>query len=1190
MNSVLSFFKSWISSNRQSAKITGDHNTVTQTNNIYVSDIGELQEILKGSPSAPKSIVSEQVPPSKISIDAADDDGTEEFQLISKYREIANDGEAGTSLRLLRGLKDDERFSGGVSAFRLRFNIGIVLQNIGQYEEAIAELKQAFDFCPEHPKAKAGIALADLLQGNDEDALRQAEILLSVEGDHVNFCASVAFSAAKRLKRNFDVERYELVDRSNADLMLARLDYLEAVQADLFEKELQEALSKDPDNHSLLLLWAHHFLKNANENRAFLLGGRTSEAFETNISKSASILVAELEKSLKHNPPNRHALPFDANNAAVALRLDGREVEAAHLLDRVTSSYPEIKPDLAQLRAALYLHQDQDAEALDLIKPMMDHPDLQIMAAEIEAQTGAADQALERINRALAATLPQELRLAALFVKARIGLVTSDRNAADEAIDELQSDFKKSSELALIKSIYARIFEVQPLEQVGRENESQERAEAQSDREIITELLNVEGKEFFELFQAANELANRGHFRESCDLLRDRVSWSRESPALQLLCDSCVRGGLATLASEINENLSQAVRNSPFGWKFGANTAFLSGEIVKAVPLTRKLFTENPKSLSALQWYIQSLARMNDESRIRRVVKGLVDFEMTGTVAEKQDYVNLLVFSRQINRSRSFAYRLFCEHQHDHRAWMALSASVLALGYRSSSEADLWSKSVEEHTAVEVLLPSGEKRKYIIEPDQHLAPLRSENISENHPIARAMLGLSENAEFEWPVKGQSGIAKIIQIKHKVLDAFHFVMHRFEERFPDANGFASVICDPTKSDGLDEILELLRQRALYGRQKVSEYQNGLQPLAVLGVALGLDTIDTFIGIHREAGGFVKVSTCRVEDQERASVLLKKARKTGIILDALSIYLLRRLDLADVVASEFGKIGITQHTHDVYANRLREVKTMGGYDENGKRVAGSMAFRDGKFVLAEMSEEEIQHKVDLHQNDFDWILEACEIIPSIAREDPPDEIIRLRNSPGGNFLDDLFACDGSGRILMSEDLSVRQIGEAFFGTEGFWIQALLFDLEKAKLVSAQKVVSASIHLLEAGEHALSLNSFRIRTAAEMLASAEITEQEFQTFCSVVGQVGANLESHIRVALEAIEGLWRDRAVASVKHRAISVILRNIIRHQGEYSATVIDAIEARIDHSDIREYIKNWKIGHFILHPSPDAKQN
>ncbi|WP_144055868.1 hypothetical protein [Octadecabacter arcticus] len=132
------------------------------------------------------------------------------------------------------------------------------------------------------------------------------------------------------------------------------------------------------------------------------------------------------------------------------------------------------------------------------------------------------------------------------------------------------------------------------------------------------------------------------------------------------------------MAKEIDVALSPQVKDSVFGWKFSSNVAYLSGEAANAVPPARKLFEDNPHSISALEWYSQALLRTNDRNRLKRIVAKLDDRPLTGTVGEKANYVKMLVFCGEVERARSYAYSLFCENQNDAQAWLALSASVLA--------------------------------------------------------------------------------------------------------------------------------------------------------------------------------------------------------------------------------------------------------------------------------------------------------------------------------------------------------------------------------------------------------------------------------------------------------------------------------------------------------------------------------
>ncbi|KKN01886.1 hypothetical protein LCGC14_1123190 [marine sediment metagenome] len=1061
MKLSFSSVKAWLGTksqhNTQSSKVTGDNNIVEQNINVYVTGIEDWKRnsLTLGLPIT--SAVSTQL---AIEAETGDANETDEIKRVIAYREIANGGDSNTALKLLEELKTDAKYQSGYVAFRLDFNIGVILQNIGEHEQASKRLRAAYTFCPKHPKAQSGLAFADLLDGNDEEALEKASALLSVEGDHLNICAIIALHASKRLERDFAVENFKLCDGKHADVIGARLEHLRIMRPDEYLSALEEAKKADPDNLNLASMWANAVLEDVKQNQAFLLGAKLSDDFERNVSKSARILKDELETALKQRPPNRLLLSSQANNAAVALRLAGKTKEASKLLDRTLEEHPELVDELGQVRAVLYLQEDRDIDAFELISPLVEHPALQVMASEIEAKMGDTKKALNRINTVLKLDMPEGLRLHALTSKARIGINSAERSAADEALEELAADYVKSPELVLLKSAYSRAFELRVAANEVEDLPVIMGIQSADEQELLTSLDGLGEWSFFELLQAADELFARGFYRESAELLRDKVSFKRESPALQTLCDACLRGSMGSLANAIRDSLSAEVKNSVFGWKFCANVGILTGENTKIVPLTRKLFEANPSSLGSLHWYVQSLLRANEKNRINRLVKSLNDDDLTGTVTERCEYTKLLVFCDEIERARSYAYRLFCENQNDHNSWMALSSSILAFGKPPTKTDELALDEVAADATFEVVTPDGSVRKYVLEQNKKLFPLRQENIALDHPIAKASVGCKQGDTFIWPLDQEDNKATVKSVKHKALEAFHFVIQRFEEKFPDANGFKSVKCDPSKEDGLDEIKAMLQQRSQYGQQKAKEYYEGSYPISILGHHLGLDAIDTFLGLKRECGFPAKVSSCEHSDQDAATATLKQARSDGILLDPLAVYLLRRLDVTEAIEKEFGKIGITQNTIDIFSTRTHEAERMGSYDESGNKRSAHMSSQNGQIILSEMSEDEINAKVKLVQSDLNWLQASCELIPAVARIDPPNEIIRFRNEKGGRFFDDLFACDGSNRILISDDLHLRQWGSGLFKTRSAWIQALLFHLEEAQHISTEKVVKATI----------------------------------------------------------------------------------------------------------------------------------
>lgn len=1176
LSSLLPSFWLKSRSNVQSANISGDNNTVEQ--HIHLSINSE------GAPNREwlnKALYESKF--QKTISDASDvneNSEQDEIKRIVEYRQIATDGDSETALKLLGNLQTEERYTSGYVAFRLHFNIGIIQENIGEVTAASESLRKAYSYAPDDKKAQTGLALAELNDGLHRQAFERARSLVEYEGDHQSLAVVIALYAAAKVGERFSIEDYKLRDPDNSDIIAANLEYIRVARSEYYSKSLDAAYEAHPRYNSVAVMWAQNVLDNAQQNQAFLLGAKVPEVFEKRLSKSADILRSDLEAALKRRPPNKLLLPSQANNAAVALRLSGNVSEAAKLLDKVLEVDPSLLSELAQIRAVLFLQEDRDYEAFKLVENIETVPELQVMASEIEAKMGRLKDALNRINETLKIALPDAVRSTALLTKARIAINSINRLAADEALEDLSAIEATSLELVLVRSAYSRAFELVEKTDGLQDFSGIDAERTESDRKLLESLVDADNWDFLNLIRAADELLARGYFRESADLLRGKVSFSKESSALQTLCEACIRGGLGTTAKEVLDQLSAEVKNSVFGWKFIANASYLHGEAAKAVPATRKLFDNNSNSISALERYIQSLLRVNDRTRIRRVVADLTDKNMVGTVDEKREYVNLLVFCGEIERARAYAYQLFCENRNDHRAWMALSSSVLAFGRPPGASDDLHLNEVGSDAAFEVTRSDGTRQTYIIESNKELFLLRDDNIAMDHPIAIATIGRREGEVFSWPF-GKGEQVTIAAIKHKVLDAFHHILSRFEEQFPNAAGFKSVSIAPDQEDGLEEMKAHLQRRAEYSQQKATEYQEGSYPLPILGFHLGIDPIDAFLGLKRECNVAPKVSSCLQTDQDNAIASLKAATKVGVIADPVACYLLRRLNIEKSVEQEFGRIGITQNTIDIFAQRLQEAEQTSYFEDmDGTKYTSTIAIHGGRLVISDTTEEDVRGRVELLRSDLRWLKEDCDLLPTIASTDPADEIIRFRNRDGGRFFDDIFAADGSGRLLLSDDLHLRQWAEGLFGVQSVWIQSMLFHLEEVGQIDTATVVKSTIHLSGVGEEALSVTTGRLVAAFDMLSSGDLSYPDLELFCSLIGQAGAEMRSHVLVAASAILEIWSRNPKVVNREKATSMILQKLLRHQTTSYKPLLQAIRRQVRDPRISEYIHGWQKGHFL----------
>lgn len=96
--------------------------------------------------------------------------------------------------------------------------------------------------------------------------------------------------------------------------------------------------------------------------------------------------------------------------------------------------------------------------------------------------------------------------------------------------------------------------------------------------------------------------------------------------------------------------------------------------------------------------------------------------------------------------------------------------------------------------------------------DAEVRRVTQEAIAGDHEIAKLLQGLKPGDKFAWP--GDGSTATAIESKHKLLEAFHTAIGRFNERFPGAKGFKQVRVSSADEFDTSEIEKMLRERGLH----------------------------------------------------------------------------------------------------------------------------------------------------------------------------------------------------------------------------------------------------------------------------------------------------------------------------------------------------------------------------------------
>ena len=169
-----------------------------------------------------------------------------------------------------------------------------------------------------------------------------------------------------------------------------------------------------------------------------------------------------------------------------------------------------------------------------------------------------------------------------------------------------------------------------------------------------------------------------------------------------------------------------------------------------------------------------------------------------------------------------------------------------------------------------------------------------------------------------------------------------------------------------------------------------------------------------------------------------------KAAGCVVDAATYHCIRRLELEDAVVG-VRKIGITQATSNLYQARFQSLAL-----EKGS--AGTMGHRGGKFYLTERTQEEKDRTRATISSDIEWLANNAEILPARPVEDPPPAFRRLGSVNGAHFFDDVYAANGSHRMLVVDDLFTRQVA-GMLGTPGTSLQPVLMIARNRRVLSAR-----------------------------------------------------------------------------------------------------------------------------------------
>lgn len=1127
---------------------------VQQTSQRALSEIGGLKEQIANLAARIPGIVSE----STGSIDAFD---RELNSQIDGYRDdLIRGHKPRTALGLLEKMR--ERIWDTASnriRFRILTNIGAAHYNLNDYEKAADFLLEASQYNPDDPGSRANKVAALVIKGRKEEAYAEAVAAVAAHPDNADI-------AQQRLQARGPGETVDDVwqslpdkARSTGQAYVIRAATLREADNPRWVEVAAEALQKFPDDVGVRVLHAEGVVESFQKADPGAVGVASSKRLSIDELKVAAETLEECYRdSTGQESPPKFAC---AHNAALAWFLVGDVKRSAELLDSAISGGFGDNEALHN-RIMLYRRNGQLQEARRLADRLDDSPVSKIIRADLfmEANPDSARAMLADRGKF---TWENDVVSAALVVIESF-VKEGKFEAAEEEAHRLEAVLPRhpQGQLALFRIRKAR----------GDDS-------AGAALDLAFSLVREE-TDFPTRFLVANALKSVHRHDDVVDLLQGKTSTALNSPALQALIASAINADRRVLARQLLDEIPSSVAQLSFYRKARIALETRTGNIAVAELLIRALLADEPDNVEMQLQLLWALFRQNKLEEIRvEAAKSPAQFK-----GVPEDFMKLAQFMDDFGDWKSahaLGYQTLLKNPTSHTVAMGYVVLFLRPGHSRKMEID--PKAIEPDMAVQLEMDNGTKPIFIIETDAQLRPT-PQYISSDHQVAKLLIGKHKGDPVELP-DGSS--AMITWIKPKELHALHDLLENFGNRFPEMRGLQRIRVEFEKKGGLEPMLAKIRDRHDAIEEINKLYEAGALPLALVGRAVGCDPIEALIGI---AGSGIRIRSCDGSQVERdtAFAAIEANAKKGCIIDLATFHIIRRLKLESAVVAVCGPIGIVGSTTMYYQGKIHELR------ERIDQPDMSIAYRDGQYYRTEATPEEKQRALSVAEADRNWLEENANVIPAEGTADLSSTWRPLIAQFGGGFLDELRAAQSSGKLFLSEDQLLRQLGLLDFRVAGAWLQPVLMRALSQNVITLDEYRNSVLQLIDVGLEFVSVSPDLLVSSLRGANDIALPEA-FKKLASRVGGKRADLLSHVEVALSAVLRVWRDETLSgTLRQAALGHLLERLIADRSSLEVAMIMVAVAERDpwpgsgHS-LRRYVEQWLRGHFITLAPPRAEQ-
>jgi Flp pilus assembly protein TadD len=842
------------------------------------------------------------------------DESTERHGQISLIQSLIDEGDFRTAIPLLHRF-EETKLEGATASEIYRFKIAQANVEIKRecFDCAGQLLIEATEVHPEHKNASINLAIGNFLKGNSEKAEEISVSVLASEPTNQKMADTLAQARAQQEKP--DVFKDIPDDLLNSSVIwglkctLARM-----ADAAAWRTIAKDGLAVHPDDKFLKRFAAEAVVDECVSGApAFIAGEKGAKINWAVLDGAARELAGQIEalKAIDGEIPAAMA-----HNAALACRLVGRFDEALTILSAAIVNHPNEQAMVEQV-AMHHVHHGDASEAISLLADAERSRGGSLTLAAAYIDVGRFDEAKSLLDEQ---TYPSDGEVSPFqFLGVQFEWFRKQKRVREaiEFFTDLSGKMPNEILPLLFRAKTARL---------DGDYDTHNKA-------IASALALVDENTPFSVAHELADEAFQGQLYDvTVNLLKGRVATDHENKPLSLCIAAAMNGNLHKTASELLDSVPDEVVQER--WYRRVRVA-LENKIgsERTLPLLNAFLQDFPDDAEMRTARIGLWQTQGNIGKIRKEIENL-DFDgLTGSPFSLMQFYRIATTYSDGSQSVPRAYKLLFENWDNvdcHTGYHGIFIANEEIAGIVRAPAN-----IQVGCAFRVTNAKGEECWYRIEETKP-AVFGDEWLLPKDDLAKALMGKAVGESVDLDSAYGATKMEVLEIKSVYLDAFHRSIARFQDCFPHSGAMFQLSVDTDADDPFVELKQMVRRMSERDQELLNIYRDSPIPIVWLAGLLGKDEIECSIGLPAEMDIPFRVCQGTNEEREVALSVIENNGKRGVIVDAVSAVMIKRLGIHKAVEAVCGSLKTTATTIEKLTKRFHEAEAMVG------RAMGSFGY--------------------------------------------------------------------------------------------------------------------------------------------------------------------------------------------------------------------------------------------------------